>query len=159
MRSSLREARGQPCRTHMLTDVERAAHDPALQRAVSYVHEHFAEDIDLDHLANASGLSRTVLRDRFVDLLGDPPMRYCAKWRMQVAAKMLREGKANTSNIAYSVGFNSEAAFTRAFKREYGQSPAAWKKASVERSAFDPHPSKLAISGAPTSVNWVTRAL
>ena len=143
----------------MLTDIERTAHDPALQKAVRYVHEHFAEDVDLDHLANASGLSRTVLRDRFVHLLGDPPMRYCAKWRMQVAAKMLREGKANTSNIAYAVGFNSEAAFTRAFKREFGQPPAAWKKASDERSAFDPSPTRLAISGAPTSVNWVTRAL
>lgn len=150
---------GPSCRTQLLADVERTSNDPAVQRAVRFVHEHFAEDIDLDHLANASGLSRTVLRERFVELLGDPPMRYCAKLRMHMAAKLLREGKANTSNIAYSVGFNSEAAFTRAFKREFGQPPAAWKKATDERSAFDRHPNRLAVTGAPTSVNWITRSL
>lgn len=59
---------------------------------------------------------------------GEPPMRYCAKWRMRMAANMLRDGKANTANIAYAVGFNSEAAFNRAFKREFGEPPAAWRR-------------------------------
>jgi AraC-like DNA-binding protein len=140
-------------------DLERTSSDSAVQRAVRYVHEHFADDIDLDDLAQVSGLSRTVLRERFLSLLGDPPMRYCAKWRMLMAANMLREGKANTSNIAYSVGFDSEAAFSRAFKRKFGQPPIAWKRTTDERNAFDPHPARLAISGAPTSVNWVARSL
>jgi pimeloyl-ACP methyl ester carboxylesterase len=55
-------------------------------------------------------------------------MRYCARWRMRVAANMLRDGKQNSANIAYSVGFNSEAAFNRAFKREYGEPPATWRR-------------------------------
>ena len=63
-----------------------------------------------------------------VELLGEPPMRYCAGWRMRVAANMLRDGKQNTANIAYSVGFNSEAAFNRAFKRELGEPPATWRR-------------------------------
>ena len=73
-------------------------------------------------------MSRTVLGERFGELLGEPPMRYCARWRMRIAANMLRDGKQNTANIAYSVGFNSEAAFNRAFKREYGVPPATWRR-------------------------------
>jgi AraC-like DNA-binding protein len=77
-----------------------------------------------------------VLRDRFVELLGEPPMRYCAKWRMRTAANMLRDGKANTANIAYAVGFNSEAAFSRAFKREYDEPPASWRRRQeIEQAA------------------------
>ena len=73
-------------------------------------------------------MSRTVLGERFAELLGEPPMRYCARWRMRIAANMLRDGKQNTANIAYAVGFNSEAAFNRAFKREYGEPPATWRR-------------------------------
>jgi pimeloyl-ACP methyl ester carboxylesterase len=61
-------------------------------------------------------------------------MRYCARWRMRVAANMLRDGKQNTANIAYSVGFNSEAAFNRAFKREYGVPPATWRRRIEEEA-------------------------
>ena len=90
---------------------------------------------DVTELARAAGLSQTVLRDRFVELLGEPPMRYCAKWRMRTAANMLRDGKANTANIAYAVGFNSEAAFNRAFKREFGEPPASWRRRQEEEQA------------------------
>jgi pimeloyl-ACP methyl ester carboxylesterase len=62
-------------------------------------------------------------------------MRYCAKWRMRVAANMLRDGKENSANIAYAVGFNSEAAFNRAFKREYGEPPVTWKRRIAEQEA------------------------
>ena len=51
-------------------------------------------------------MSRTVLGERFAELIGEPPMRYCARWRMRIAANMLRDGKQNTANVAYSVGFN-----------------------------------------------------
>ena len=81
-----------------------------------------------------SGVSRTVLGERFGELLGEPPMRYCARWRMRMAANMLRDGKQNTANVAYSVGFNSEAAFNRAFKREYGVPPATWRGRSRRAS-------------------------
>ena len=78
--------------------------DPAIARAVGFIQERFAEDLDLTAIAREAGLSRTVLRQRFVEMLGDPPMRYCARWRMRVAANMLREDKQNTANIAYAVG-------------------------------------------------------
>ena len=131
--------------------------DPGVTRAVRLIQERFAEDLDLDMLAREAGVSRTVLRDRFVQVLGDPPMRYCARWRMRIAAHMLREGRENTANIAYSVGFNSEAAFNRAFKREFGQPPASWKRKLDEEFAFDKQPRKLFVSGTPTGVNWMTR--
>jgi DNA-binding transcriptional LysR family regulator/AraC-like DNA-binding protein len=131
--------------------------DPAIARAVSFIQQRFAQDIDLVAIAREAGLSRTVLQQRFVQMLGDPPMRYCARWRMRIAAGMLREGKQNTSNIAYAVGFNSEAAFNRAFKREFGQPPASWKKKAREELAFDPDPTRLFVSGTPTGVNWMTR--
>jgi pimeloyl-ACP methyl ester carboxylesterase/AraC-like DNA-binding protein len=102
--------------------------DPAVSKALSIIHSRYAEELDVEGLAREAGVSRTVLGERFTELLGEPPMRYCARWRMRVAASMLRDGKHNTANIAYSVGFNSEAAFNRAFKREYGEPPATWRR-------------------------------
>ena len=57
-----------------------------------------------------------MLGERFTELLGEPPMRYCAGWRCASRRTRLRDGKENTANVAYAVGFNSEAAFNRAFK-------------------------------------------
>ena len=102
--------------------------DPCVARALAFIHRNFADDIEIEKIAEAAGLSRTVLGERFVELMGEPPMRYCARWRMRVAANMLRDGLQNNANVAYSVGFNSEAAFNRAFKREFGQPPATWKR-------------------------------
>lgn len=102
--------------------------DPAVARALGTIHSRYAEDLDIETLARDAGVSRSALGERFVALLGEPPMRYCARWRMRMAANMLRDGKANTANIAYAVGFNSEAAFNRAFKREFGEPPATWRR-------------------------------
>jgi len=102
--------------------------DPAVSKALSIIHKRYAEELDVEGLAREAGVSRTVLGERFGELLGEPPMRYCARWRMRIAANMLRDGKQNTANIAYAVGFNSEASFNRAFKREYGEPPATWRK-------------------------------
>ena len=106
----------------------RGLTDPAVTKALSIIHSRFAEDLDVEGLAREAGVSRTILGEKFAELIGEPPMRYCAQWRMRVAANMLRDGKQNASNVAYSVGFNSEAAFTRAFKREYGIPPATWRR-------------------------------
>lgn len=108
--------------------------DPAVAKALSIIHSRYAEDIDVETLAREAGVSRTILGERFADLIGEPPMRYCARWRMRVAANMLRDGKQNASNVAYSVGFNSEAAFTRAFKREFGVPPATWRRQMEEEA-------------------------
>ena len=112
--------------------------DPAVARALAIIHQRFAEDLDVESLARGAGVSRTVLGERFVELLGEPPMRYCAQWRMRAAANMLRDGKHTSANVGYAVGFNSEAAFNRAFKREYGEPPAMWRnRAEAEREAAD----------------------
>jgi pimeloyl-ACP methyl ester carboxylesterase/AraC-like DNA-binding protein len=114
----------------------RGLTDPAVSKALSIIHTRYAEELDVETLARESGVSRTVLGEKFTELLGEPPMRYCARWRMRVAANMLRDHKETTANIAYAVGFNSEAAFNRAFKREYGVPPAAWRKREdAQRSA------------------------
>jgi pimeloyl-ACP methyl ester carboxylesterase/AraC-like DNA-binding protein len=109
--------------------------DPAVAKALSLIHQRYAEDLEVESLAREVGVSRSVLGERFAELLGEPPMRYCARWRMRMAANMLREGKQNTANIAYAVGFNSEAAFNRAFKREYGVPPATWRKQAEAEAA------------------------
>jgi pimeloyl-ACP methyl ester carboxylesterase/AraC-like DNA-binding protein len=106
----------------------RGLADPAVSKALSIIHRRYAEDLDVEGLAREAGVSRSVLGERFVELLGEPPMRYCARWRMRAAANLLRDGKENTANIAHAVGFNSEAAFNRAFKREYGAPPATWRR-------------------------------
>jgi pimeloyl-ACP methyl ester carboxylesterase/AraC-like DNA-binding protein len=106
--------------------------DPAVAKALAVIHSRYAEELDVETLAREAGVSRTVLGERFAQLIGEPPMRYCARWRMRVAANMLRDGKQNAANVAYAVGFNSEAAFTRAFKREYGEPPATWRRKTEE---------------------------
>lgn len=102
--------------------------DPAVSRALSVIHNRYADDLDVETLAREAGVSRTVLGERFAELLNESPMRYCARWRMRMACNLLRDGKQNTANVAYSVGFCSEAAFNRAFKREFGVPPATWRK-------------------------------
>ena len=71
--------------------------DPNVAKALSVIHARFAEDLDLEELAREAALSRSALGERFVELLGEPPMRYCARWRMRVAANMLRAGKESSS--------------------------------------------------------------
>lgn len=72
-------------------------------------------------------MSRSAFAERFAALIGQPPMRYLTNWRMQVAARRLRDGDA-ISRIAFDVGYESEAAFSRAFRREKGLPPAAWRQ-------------------------------
>jgi len=127
----------------------RGLTDPAVSRALAIIHTRYAEDLDVESLAQEVGVSRSVLGERFTELLGEPPIRYCAGWRMRIAANMLRDGNSNTASVAYAVGFNSEAAFNRAFKREYGEPPATWRRrieaeesaiAAAARRASEPLP-------------------
>src|SRR5688572_30432739 len=80
--------------------------DPALSRALCLIHTRYAEPLDVDLIAKEAGVSRTVLGERFARLLGEPPMRYCARWRLRMAATMLLEG-GNAGQVAYAVGFHS----------------------------------------------------
>jgi AraC-like DNA-binding protein len=72
-------------------------------------------------------MSRSTLHERFVHFIGQPPIQYLAQWRMQVAARLLRDTKAKLLEVALGVGYESEAAFSRAFKREVGVAPGAWR--------------------------------
>ena len=72
-------------------------------------------------------MSRSTLHERFVHFIGQPPMQYLAQWRMQVAATRLRETSAKIVEVALGVGYESEAAFSRAFKRAVGVAPGAWR--------------------------------
>ena len=102
--------------------------DPAIARALRLIHTRYSEPLDIDWLSKEAGLSRTVLGERFTRLLGEPPMRYCTRWRLKMAADMLLDGGASAGQIAYAVGFQSEAAFNRAFKRQFGQPPIHWRR-------------------------------
>ena len=78
--------------------------------------------------AARSDLSRSALADRFIRLIGVPPMQYLANWRMQVATQKLRDTSASVAQVAEIVGYDSEAAFSRAFKKAIGTAPATWRR-------------------------------
>ncbi len=105
--------------------------DPYVGRALALLHGESARAWTLDELSREAGLSRSALTERFSRHIGMPPMRYLTRQRLQRAARWLREGNATVSRVAYDVGYDSEAAFTRAFKREFGASPAAFRKAAT----------------------------
>jgi AraC-like DNA-binding protein len=73
------------------------------------------------------GLSRSVLAERFTVMIGQPPMQYLALWRMQLASRLLLEGRP-VASVASAVGYESEAAFSRAFKKLVGRPPATWRR-------------------------------
>ncbi len=105
-----------------------ALRDRHVGRAIGLLHERPADPWTIDELGRQVGLSRSALHERFVKLAGQPPMQYLANWRMQLGAGLLREGDATVATIAQEVGYDSEAAFARAFKRLVGQPPAAWRR-------------------------------
>jgi AraC-like DNA-binding protein len=117
-------ARLPPDRTGWLAGLR----DPQIARALALLHERVAHPWTVDELARSIGVSRSVLGERFAALLGEPPMRYLTRWRMQLAARRLLEGHEALARIAAEVGYDSEAAFNRAFKRELGIPPATWRK-------------------------------
>jgi AraC-like DNA-binding protein len=102
--------------------------DPFVSRALSLLHGRVAQAWTVDSLGHKVGLSRSALADRFTRLIGEPPMRYLARWRIQVAAHQLRNSDMALARIAEQVGYESEAAFNRAFKRSFGVPPATWRR-------------------------------
>ena len=102
--------------------------DPHVGRALGLLHARAAHSWTLDELARDVGVSRTLLHERFAALVGQPPMQYLARWRMQKAASLLARGTEKIVAIALEVGYESEASFNRAFKRVVGVPPAAWRR-------------------------------
>jgi AraC-like DNA-binding protein len=104
-----------------------ALNDPIVGRALALVHADPARKWTAEDLARGAGSSRTVLAERFKGLLGRPPIDYVTGWRIQLAADRLRNGGDAIAAIAADVGYESEAAFNRAFKRETGLTPGRWR--------------------------------
>ena len=102
--------------------------DPQVGRALALLHGAPAKPWTVDELAQKVALSRSALAERFTSLLGEPPMQYLTRWRLALAARMLREGREPIIRIAEESGYESEGAFSRAFKREFGVPPASWRR-------------------------------
>ena len=102
--------------------------DPLVGKVLMLIHDNPAHDWTIESLAKQAGVSRSVLAERFTDVVGMPPMHYLAKWRMQIASEMLSSGNTNVASIAARIGYESEAAFSRAFKKMIGVPPSAWRR-------------------------------
>lgn len=107
--------------------------DPVVARALALLHGRMPQRWTAEALAREVGLSRSALAERFTRVMGEPPIRYLARQRLQVAAQRLKTSAESIPRVAFSVGYESEAAFNRAFKREFGVPPAAWRKREAER--------------------------
>jgi AraC-like DNA-binding protein len=101
--------------------------DPVVGRTIALLHEKPAYGWTLGGLAHEAGVSRSVLAARFTTLVGCPPMQYLTRWRVQLAARVLADGLTKVSAVGHDVGYESEAAFSRAFKRISGVSPTEWR--------------------------------
>jgi AraC-like DNA-binding protein len=101
--------------------------DQVVGVALALLHNQPTLAWSLERLAKDVGVSRSTLAARFTEFVGQPPMQYLARWRMQLAARLLAEG-AKVSAVALDVGYQSEAAFSRAFKRMVGAPPALWRQ-------------------------------
>jgi AraC-like DNA-binding protein len=102
--------------------------DPIAGHALTLLHNRPMDAWSLQRLAKEIGVSRSSLAERFTGLIGQPPMRYLTRWRIQLACRRLREDAAKVSAVALDVGYQSEAAFSRAFKAVVGTSPASWRR-------------------------------
>jgi AraC-like DNA-binding protein len=106
----------------------RALFDPTVGAALSLIHTHPGQGWTLDTLAAATGTPRATLTRHFAALTGQSPIAYLTAWRMALAARMLREQRSTLRQIAQQVGYDSEFAFARAFKRATGQAPGRYRK-------------------------------
>lgn len=108
--------------------------DPHVGRALQSLHDRPAHAWSLDELAKEAGVSRSILAERFMRFVGVPPIQYLAQWRIQLAASLLRRDSASLAEIAQRVGYSSEAALSKAFKRWVGSSPAHYRKSKLASS-------------------------
>jgi AraC-like DNA-binding protein len=101
--------------------------DPAIGRVLVMLHQRPSHPWTLNELAHRACMSRAALAARFSHLVGHAPMRYLTLWRMQIAARLLADGSMKVAAVGRTIGYESEAAFSRAFKKTVGLSPAAWR--------------------------------
>jgi AraC family transcriptional regulator, alkane utilization regulator len=103
--------------------------DPVVARVLALMHGAISRDWNVEELGREAGLSRSALAERFARVMGMPPMQYLGQWRMHVAAQALRGSAIPLARLAGQVGYESEAAFSRAFRKAFGSSPASWRRA------------------------------
>ena len=126
--------------------------DPSVGKTLALIHSKPAGDWTVESLARAVGVSRSGLAERFTSLVGQPPMHYLGRWRLQLAGDLLRSGRQTVAAIAGEVGYDSEAAFSRAFKREMGAAPATWRRLREDPASSGPRTSPAAARDAlPTA--------
>jgi AraC-like DNA-binding protein len=115
--------------------------DPLVGRALTRLHQEPALAWTLETLASEVGASRSRLAESFSRFVGQPPIQYLTQWRLQLAARMLADGSAKVAAVAREVGYESEASFSRAFRRLVGVSPAQWRRdasANTRRKGHGP---------------------
>ncbi|HYM28045.1 MAG TPA: AraC family transcriptional regulator [Steroidobacteraceae bacterium] len=101
--------------------------------ALHALHQDPARGWTLDELAREAGTSRAVLAERFQHLVGSSPIQYLTQWRMLLASNLLCRSNASLASIAHEVGYQTDTAFSRAFRREFGTPPAAWRRTRAAR--------------------------
>ncbi|MBB95198.1 MAG: AraC family transcriptional regulator [Rhodobacteraceae bacterium] len=109
----------------------KAARDPQVGRAIVAIHRDPAAEWSVDTLARVAGMSRSAFAARFTGLVGTPAMQYLAEWRMNLARRRLRDTDQPVASIAADVGYQSEPAFNRAFKRVFGSTPGQARRTAV----------------------------
>ncbi len=110
-----------------------AVKDRVVGAALSAMHKTPAHPWTLEELARSAGASRSVLAERFQQLMGSSPMQYLTQWRMLLAANLLRHSNTPLLRIAEGVGYQTDTAFIRAFRREFGCPPATWRREHAQR--------------------------
>ena len=115
-----------PCQTGWLSGLR----DAVVGQALAALHGEPREPWTVERLARSVGLSRSVLAERFTAMVGHPPMQYLALWRMQLASRLLIEGDP-VASVAEAIGYDSESAFSRAFKKLVGEAPATWRRGTA----------------------------
>jgi AraC-like DNA-binding protein len=108
-----------------------AAADPQIGEAIANIHRAPQNPWTVEQMATLARMSRSAFANRFTELVGEPPLRYLSRWRMHKAIEMLRDGRLTTAEIASLVGYESEAAFSKAFKKWNGQGPGAYRRSAT----------------------------
>lgn len=109
-----------------------ALSDPVLSAPLQELHERPEAPWTVASLAGAAGVSRAVFARRFTERMGEPPMAYLRRWRMGLAAELLAGRDVTLAEVAEQVGYTSEFAFSRAFKRVIGEAPGQWRRRAFE---------------------------
>jgi AraC-like DNA-binding protein len=104
------------------------ARDPLIGQALALLHKEPADPWTVSNLARRTGLSRTRFAERFRHFLGESPMAYLAQWRLKLGAEILQSSEESVAEVAMAVGYGSEAAFNRAFKREFDCPPGQFRR-------------------------------